>query len=60
MLDLFADGLEDVLMGTDKEERSHSVWALRYTIVAEPQESPLRRGARRARAEAIRSGLCRL
>lgn len=57
MLDLFADGLEDVLTGADKEARSHSVWALRYTTVAEPPESPLRRDTHKALANAIRSGL---
>ena len=60
MFDLFADALEDVLTGTDKEERDHSVLNRRYTTVAEPPESPLRRDARRALADVIRSGLSEL
>lgn len=60
MFDLFADALMDVLTVTDKEERNHSLLSQRYTLAAELPKSPLRRGARRARAEAIRSGLGRL
>ncbi len=56
MFDLFADALMDVLTGTDKEERDHSLLSQRYTLVAEPPESPLRRDARKVLADVIRSG----
>lgn len=46
----------DVLTGTDKEEHNHSLLSQRYTLVAEPPKSPLRRDARKELVDVIRSG----
>lgn len=56
MFDLFADALMDVLTGTDEEEHNHSLLSQRYTLVAEPPKSPLRRDARKELVNVIRSG----
>lgn len=56
MFDLFADALMDVLTGTDKEEHNHSLLSQRYTLVAEPPKSLLRRDARKELVDVIRSG----
>lgn len=55
MFDLSADALMDVLTGTDKEERNHSLLSQHYTLVAEPPKPPLRRDARKELVDVIRS-----